>query len=1072
MEGQARGGFWRSRDALTLAVLVCPLGSAESLSAQRFDESLLSALEWTNIGPPRGGRSQAVTGSAARPLEYYFGATGGGLWKTTDAGQTWDPVTDGQINSSSVGAVAVCEADPDIVYIGTGETELRGNVQQGDGLYKSTDAGETWRHIGLAEGQNFSRVRIHPENCDIAWAAALGKHSKANPERGIYKTTDGGESWRLVLNRPGNGWTGGVDLSLDPGNPDLMYASLWESWRMSWGLSSGGVGSGLFRSADGGESWEELTRNKEGLPDGIIGKIGVAISPVNPNRVWALIEHEEGGVFRTDDGGESWTRVNDDRNLRQRAFYYSRIYADPVDENTVFALNTRLYKSTDGGETFSDTIAVPHGDNHDLWLAPDDPSRMANANDGGANVSVNGGETWTDQDFSTAQFYRVITTAHEPYHICGAQQDNSTACVPSRGWGHLSAAGPYFYSVGGCESGYIAPDPVNTDIYYAGCYGGSLSRFDRSTGQRRQINVWPENPMGQSSEDLRERVQWTYPIVFDHHDSGVLYTGTQRVWKTTNEGQSWEPISPDLTRADPTTIGPSGGPITRDQTGVETYATVFALAPSYHDPNVIWAGSDDGYVHVTRDGGGSWTNVTPPDAPDFVRINTIEASPTTPGKAYVAGIRYLVDDDRAPYVWRTEDYGQSWTKIVDGIPQDDFVRAVREDPTRSGLLYAASQRGVYVSWDDGVRWQSLALNLPVVEVSDLVVEDNDLVIATHGRSFWVLRDIGPIRQLTDRIASEPNHLYTPRDPVRSVDPGVIVYYTLAEDTDSVTIEFLDESGEVVRSFAAAAPEEDDEDSDEDQRDDEDPDEEQRDDVDSDEDQRDAESQPQGPPDTSGPTPTVKPGLNRFVWNLRYEGFTDFEGRIFWAAGNNGPVAPPDEFRVRLTVDGRTQTQAFRVRIDPRLDGQVTPEALRERFGLALEIRDRVSEANEAVIRIREIRTQIEDRIEASEDVELRSFGTYMKNRLGRVEEEVYQVRNQSSQDPLNFPIKLNNKLGSLLGIVESAEARPTRQSYEVFDLLSEQLDRELEQLTLIIEQDLPQLNELLRSLGLEEIDER
>lgn len=1085
MNGHQRGGS-RLRDPLALApatfasapatfatvAVACLLGSADALAAhaltQQYDESLLSALEWTNIGPPRGGRSQAVVGSASRPLEYYFGATGGGLWKTTDSGQTWAPVTDGQINSSSVGAVAVCEADPDIVYIGTGETQLRGNVQQGDGLYKSIDGGETWEHIGLSEGQNFSRIRIHPQNCDVAWTAALGKHSKANAERGIYKTTDGGETWRLVLNRLDNAWTGGVDLSIDPRNPDLMYASLWESWRMSWGLSSGGMGSGLFRSTDGGESWEELTRNKEGLPDGIIGKIGVAISPANPDRVWALIEHEEGGVFRTDDGGESWTRVNEERMLRQRAFYYSRVYADPLDENIVYALNTRVYRSTDGGETFADTIAVPHGDNHDLWLAPDDPSRMANANDGGANVSVNGGDTWTDQDFATAQFYRVITTAHEPYHICGAQQDNSTACVPSRGWGHLSAAGPYFYSVGGCESGYIAPDPVNSDIFYAGCYGGSLSRFDRSTGQRRQINVWPENPMGQSAEDLRERVQWTYPIVFDHHDPGVLYTGTQRVWKTTDEGQSWERISPDLTRADPMTIGPSGGPITRDQTGVETYATVFALAPSYHDPDVIWAGSDDGYVHVTRDGGGSWTNVTPSDAPDFIRINTIEASPTTPGKAYVAGIRYLVDDDRAPYVWRTEDYGQSWTKIVDGIPEDDFVRAVREDPTRPGLLYAASQRTVYVSWDDGGRWQSLGLNLPVVEVSDLVVEDNDLVIATHGRSFWVLRDIGPIRQITDRVASRPTHLFTPRDPVRSVDPGVTVYYTLAEDADSVTIEFLDESGAVVRSFAAAATEEENDDGDEDA------------DRDSDlepdassgphEEEQEAEAQPQGPPGSSGPTPSVTPGLNRFVWNLRYEGATDFEGRIFWAAGNSGPVAAPDEYRVRLTVDGQTQTQVFRVRIDPRLDGQVTPGALRERFELALQIRDRLSEANEAVIRIRDIKTQIDDRMESSEDVELSSLGVDVKSSLGTIEEAIYQVRNRSSQDPLNFPIKLNNKLGSLLSIVESAEARPTLQAYEVFEMLSGQLDSELERLAVIIERDLGSLNELLPVLGLEQID--
>jgi photosystem II stability/assembly factor-like uncharacterized protein len=1027
-----------------LAALALPQG--EPLHAQTFDEGLYDGLRWTNLGPARGGRSTGVAGSVARPMEYYFGATGGGLWKTTDGGQNWGPVTDGKIGSSSVGAVAVCEADPDVVYIGTGETQLRGNIQQGDGVYKSTDAGETWEHIGLRESQNIARVRVHPEDCDQVWVAAMGKHSLANPERGIYKSTDGGESWRLVLNRPGNEWTGGVDISFDPANPDLMYAALWEAWRKSWGMSSGGEGSGLFKSTDGGESWDELTNGRPGLPSGIIGKIGVAVSPANPDRVWAIIEHNEGGVFRTGDGGETWTHVNDERKLRQRAFYYTRIYADPMDENVVYAVNTSMYRSDDGGETFPRRFRVPHGDNHDLWIAPDDPTRMINSNDGGGNVSFNGGDTWTDQDYMTSQFYRVITTEHEPYHVCGSQQDNSTACVPSDGWDFLSAGDQLFYSVGGCESGYIAPNPIDTDVFYAGCYGGSLSRFDRGNGAERSINVWPENPMGQSSEDLVERVQWTFPIVFDRHDPSIVYTGTQKVWRTRDQGASWEQMSGDLSRNDPMTVGPSGGPITKDQTGVETYATVFAIAQSHHDPDVMWVGSDDGYVHVTGNATSenpSWTNVTPPDAPDFVRINTIEASPNTPGKAYVSGIRYLVDDDRSPYVWKTEDYGESWTKIVDGIPEDDFVRAVREDPVRPGMLYAASERTVYVSWNDGESWQPLTLNLPVVQVSDLVVEDHDLVIGTHGRSFWVLRNIDPLRQLDERVAAAEFHLFQPRPARRSLDRGVELYYTLRDDAETIRIEFLDEGGNLIRAFMASIDQEVEE-------------------------AEDEEGWGRG---SRGDTrPSLEAGMNRFVWDLRHDAWTDFDGRIFWAAGRTGPMSVPGTYTVNMVVDGASQTRSFEVGIDPRLEGTVFQEDLQERFDLAIRIRDRVSAANEAVMRIRDVKGQIDDRFEESENVELRSLGTSVKNRLGTVEEEVYQVRNQSNQDPLNFPIKLNNKLAALLGQVESGEFAPTRQQYEVFEYLDGLLQQELDQLTIIFQQDLSQLNELLRELGLDPID--
>jgi photosystem II stability/assembly factor-like uncharacterized protein len=1027
-----------------LAVAVTAL-VATPLAAQ-YDTTLYGALRWQNVGPDRGGRSQAVAGSDARPLEYYFGATGGGLWKTTDAGQTWAPVTDGQIGSSSVGAVQVCEADPDVVYVGMGETELRGNIMQGDGVYKSTDGGKTWRHVGLAATQAVARIRIHPTDCNTAWVAAFGVHAAPSAERGVFKTTNGGETWRKVLYR--NDRTGAIDLSVDPGNPAVMYAALWEAWRRSWGMSSGGSGSGLFKSTDFGETWTEITRN-EGLPkEGVIGKIGVAVSPAAPWRVWALVEHADGGVFRSDDGGATWKRTNEERRLRQRAFYYSRIYADPKNADVVYALNTGLYRSTDGGETFSG-IRVPHGDNHDLWIAPEDPDRMINANDGGGNVSFNGGRTWTEQDYPTAQFYRVITTNHEPYFICGAQQDNSTACVPSKGWGHRASqgggSGNFYFAPGGGESGYIANSAADPDIFYAGSYGGYLTRFDYRTGQERAVNIWPDNPMGESAKDIRERFQWTFPIVFSHHNPNVLYAASQHVWRTTNGGQSWERISPDLTRHAGETMGPSGGPITKDQTGVETYATVFAVAPSYHDPEVIWAGSDDGYVHVTRDGGATWQNVTPPDAPSFVRINTIEASPTTPGKAYVAGIRYLVDNDRAPYVWKTEDYGRSWTKIVTGIPDDDLVRAVREDRRRPGLLFAGSERTVYVSWDDGGHWQPLTLNLPNTQVSDLQVTDDDLVIATHGRSFWVLYGIAPLRQLTSDVAAAAVHLFDPVDPLRGLDYGVQVVYYLRDAADSLSLEFSDAAGTVIQTFSAAkdetgaagGAEEDDEES--------------------------FFSRAQ-------PKPSLDAGSHTFTWNLRYPGYTDFKGRIFWAAGNFGPVAVPGRYRVRLRTGDVDQTREFEIGLDPRLRGQVTTEQLQERFDLALRIRDRVSAANDAVIRIRELKTAIDARLEQTDDRGIARQAETVKTRLGAVEEEIYQVRNQSSQDPLNFPIKLNNKLAALMGVVESAEAPPTAQSYEVFDYLSGKLQEQLDRLEAVVSADLARLNELLTSKGLEAVE--
>jgi photosystem II stability/assembly factor-like uncharacterized protein len=1030
--------------ATTLALIL--LAVAEDVGAQQFDSSLYGTLEWTNLGPQRGGRSTAVAGSDARPNEYYFGAAGGGLWKTTDGGQTWRPVTDGQIHSSSVGAVAVCAADPDVVFIGMGETELRGNIMQGDGVYRSTDGGKTWTHMGLDATQSIAKIRIHPQNCDVAWVAALGVHSEPSPDRGVFKTTDGGTTWQKVLFKSDK--AGAIDLALDPNDPDVMYASIWEAWRKSWGMSSGGPDSGLWKSTDGGEHWTDITSTLGLDPPRPIGKIGLAVSGANSNRVWALVEHEpEGGVYRSDDAGRTWERMNDSRDLRQRAFYYTRIYADPEDENVVYALNTGAYKSTDGGKTFPIRLRPPHGDNHDLWIAPGDPHRMINGNDGGANVSVNGGQTWTDQDFPTAQFYRVTTTKHVPYYICGAQQDNSTVCLPSGGWSFLSANDNYFYDVGGGESGYIASDPRNPDVYYAGSYGGDLSRLDHATGLVRSVNIWPDNPMGWSSIDIQERSQWTFPIVFDRHDPGILYASTQKVWRTTDEGQHWDSISPDLTRHDPSTMGPSGGPITKDQTGVETYATVFTIEPSFMDANVIWAGSDDGYVSVTRnarDPHPTWQNVTPEDAPDFVRINTIAASPHTAGKAYVAGIRYLVDNDRRPYVWKTADYGRTWTKIVTGIPEDDFVRAVREDPVRAGLLYAASEHTVYVSWDDGAHWQPIGMNLPDVQVSDLVVEAHDLVIATHGRAFWVMRDMDLLRQLNPDVAAASSWLFQPRTVVQGFDNTASFDYYLKDAAQKVTFDILDASGRVLGSYQSVEGDE-------------------------------TPTEPQGGGfgrfGGGNPHPSKTKGSHRFSWNMRLDGWTDFEGRIFWAAGPIGPEVVPGRYQVRMTVDGTPQSRDFEVEINPRSAAAgVTVADLQARLDLATRIRDRVTAANEAVLKIRSIKSQVDDRLSKSDDGELKTLGGTVKDRLSGVESEIYQVKNRSGQDPLNYPIRLNNKLAALMNLVEGSDAKPTDQSYQVFDRLSGQLGTELEQMNLVFTQDVARLNQLLRELGLDPID--
>lgn len=972
-----------------------------------------NGMKYRNVGPARGGRSLAIAGSTSRKNEYYFGAVGGGLWKTTDGGLTWKPVTDGQIQSSSVGAIGISASNPDVIYIGMGESEFRGNIMQGDGIYKSVDAGKTWKNVGLNNSQTISRVRVHPTNPDIVYAAVLGHAFGPNEERGVFKTTDGGATWKKILYKGDK--AGAEDLILDPNNPKVIYASIWEVYRNPWKMWGGGGASGLFKSADGGDTWTELTK-KPGMPQAPVGKIGVTVSPVDSKRLWAVVEAKDGGVFRSDDAGKTWKQTNAERKLIQRAFYYNRIYADPKDKEGVYVLNVGFFKSSDGGVKFNKSFKVPHGDNHDLWIDPNDPMRMAQANDGGGTISVNGGQTWTDEDFPTAQLYHIMATNDFPYQLAGAQQDNSTIVVPSEGWNHMVARTnsnksiPYSYAVGGGESGYIAQDPKNPDIFYAGSYSNMLTRINRVTGERREVQPYPRYFMGEAAKTLPERVHWTYPIVFSPVDSNRLYVCSQHVWVTSNEGQTWEKISPDLTYADTATMGESGGAITRDMSGPELYSTVYALAPSYHDVNTIWAGSDDGLIHITRNHGKSWENITPPGLPKHSRISIIDASRHKAGTAYVAVKRYQMND-REPYIFKTDDYGATWKKIVNGIPAGDFVHAIREDIIKPGLLYAGTEHGILVSYDDGEYWNPIQLNLPNTQVSDIVVTEKDLAIATHGRSMYVLDDISPLREFKPEVVEKPLHLFKPYYAVRKAQNAVFAYY-LNKDAERLKIEILDLQGKVIHSFEGEKPK-----------------------------KKTGDSEGDGDDEEftvpAAKAPTMAKGLNVFNWDLRYPGAKVFKGMILWSARpQNGPIAPPGQYQVRISILGQTMIESFEVRIDPRIK-DVTVEDLQEQFKLATKIRDETSKANEAVIKIRDIKERMKKA--GFKDQSLIA-------RLNKIEETLYQVKNQSNQDPLNFPIKLNNKMGALQRIVESGEAKPTDDSYKVFDELSSEISKQVEDL--------------------------
>jgi len=1071
-----------------------------SASAGDIDPAVLKAFQWRSIGPLRGGRSIAVSGVKGRPREAYFGATGGGLWKTTNGGGTWTPVTDGQIKSASVGAVAVSESNPDIVFIGMGESCIRGNIMPGDGVYKSIDAGKTWTHVGFGDSDAIAKIRIHPTNPNIVFVADFGKYGVASDERGVFKSADGGKTWKKVLFKDNK--TGAADVAIDRRNPNVIYAGLWEAYRIEYQMSSGGPGSGLYKSTDGGETWREMTRNP-GLPSGLFGKISVAVSGADSNRVYALIENENGGLFSSDDAGATWKLVNAGRNIRQRAFYYTHLFADPNNKDTVYMLNTSAFRSIDGGKTLTNIGQGTHGDHHDFWIDPDDSSHVMDGNDGGGAITYNVAATppvWSGQEFATAQMYHVITTRHAPYHVCGAQQDNSTLCVGSntqigRGGGGGGGRGNVVtpYEAGGGEPGYIAPDPRDPDIFYSGANNGSfLTRLNRRTGETREVGPYPRFFSGEPSSALVERWQWTYPIVFSPVDPTILYTSSQHVWKTTNGGQTWDKISGDLTRHDPKTMTESGGPITHDMNSPEVYATVFSLAPGKTEVNVLWAGSDDGVVSVTRDGGKNWATVTPPGMPEFGRVSQIDASSFDAGTAYVAVKKPLLNDF-SPYLFRTHDFGRTWTKIVDGIPAKDYTHVVREDPVRRGMLYAGTQHGVYLSTDDGDHWRSLSLNLPDTPVHDIWVEGNDVVITAHGRSFYILDDVGPLRQYGNEVTSAGDvFLFKPTDAIRSATASTITYW-LKKAPQKMTLDIVDGKGQIVRSINGAVPPAEGRGG------------------------RGRGDQPAGRPSTgSGQAPStsagqaavgapattteaatttppaepgapppddeegggrgrpqtanMSPGVQRFNWDLQSQPVVSFPGMVLWGATTNGPTVLPGAYQARLTVDGKTLSQPFTVKKHPWR--QVSDADLQEQFELASRIRDKVNEANNAVINIRRIKRELADRVDKSKNADVKAIAEQLQKELTAVEEDMYQVRNQSNQDPLNFPIKTNNRLASLLRVIESGDGKPLGNVEPIFNDLQAELKAETERLQRALTTFLPRLNQQVQRLGLQPISER
>jgi photosystem II stability/assembly factor-like uncharacterized protein len=1015
-----------------------------TVSGQTLDENALKGIKWRQIGPFRGGRALAVTGVAGDPETYYFGAVAGGVWKTANGGLTWTPMTD-KTGIMSVGAIAVAPSDSNVIYVGTGESCIRGDISYGDGMYKSVDGGKTWTHIGLEDSEHIARIAVHPHNPDIVYVAALGHAYGSNETRGVFKSSDGGKTWQKILFRDNK--TGAIDLVFDPNNPHILFAALWEAQRTPWSLTSGGLGSGLYRSGDDGATWKRLEGH--GLPSGTLGRIGVSVSGADGNWVYAIIEAEKGGIYRSEDAGESWQLINPDHRFTQRAWYFHHIFADPKSADTVYVLNTGVSRSNDGGKSF-EFIRAPHGDNHGLWIDPTHPQWMIVGNDGGASVSHDAGKSWTTQyNQPTAQFYHVAADNAVPYRIYGAQQDNSTVAITSRS-DDFAIDRPDWYDVGGGESGYVVPDPRNPEFVYAGSYDGLITRFDKKSGQVQDISSWPLNPMGAGAAELKHRFQWTAPILSSPNDPAVLYHGGEAVFKTSDRGMTWTAISGDLTRNDKSKQRSSGGPLTQDNTSVEYYDTVFALAESPVEKGMIWAGTDDGLVQVTRDGGQHWVNVTAKEFGEWSLVSIIEASPHAAGSAYVAIDRHRLDDHR-PYLFKTADFGKSWTKITTGLPDKSCVHTVREDPKRKGLLFAGTEHGVFVSFDDGAHWRSLKLNLPATPVHDLMVKNDDLILATHGRSFWILDGISALRQMESATASEEVYLYQPSVTIRYRGAGftlpatvpvganpatgvVIDYFLKSAPKEGITLEILDAKGAVVRKYSSKKVSE----------------------GTSPDDEESGISRP-------GEALPAEAGLNRFVWDMRSEAPARVPGAVSWGGRPIGPLVVPGTYSLKLTAGGKNYTAHAEIQKDPRV--ATTQADLEKQNELARRIRDRVNAGHEAVNQIRSVRGQLEDlkkRLggDANAKPVLESSDA-LKKKIDAAEEKIIQPKSKSGEDPLNYPIQVVDQLMALQETVESADTVPTAACYTVFEELNPRLEAQLKAWQEIEAKDLASFNALM-----------
>ena len=1020
---------------LPIAVLVTLLAAAPRAqeSPGPVPSLLFETLDWRLLGPFRGGRCAAVTGVIGERDTYWFGSTGGGVWKSTDGGKTWQNKSDGTFGGS-IGAVAVAPSNAQIVYVGTGEKTWRGNVSSGDGMWKSVDAGATWTFAGLPDSRHISRVRVHPQNPDLVYAAVMGHVSGPNEERGVYRSKDGGASWQRVLFT--NAHAGAVDLCLSPDDPNTLYATTWRAIRTPWSFESGGDGSGLWKSVDGGDTWAPL-HDKPGMPKGTLGISGITASPAQPKRVYAQIEAAEGGLFRSEDSGLSWTRINEERNLRQRAWYYTRVFADPKHADTVYVLNVGFHKSTDGGKTFT-AISVPHGDNHDLWIDPADPARMIEGNDGGACVSTDGGASWTAEDNQpTAQFYRVTTDDGAPYRVYGAQQDNSTVRIRHRSGGAGIDRGDW-ETTAGFESGWLAPKPGEPEVVFGGNYGGMLVRLDHRTGLNRRVDVWPDNPMGAGVEAMRYRFQWNFPILWSKHDKNVLYAGSQVLFASRDEGQSWQALSGDLTRNDLTKMGSSGGPITQDNTGVEYYGTIFTVDEG-RQPGVIWCGSDDGFVQVTKDSGKTWTNVTPPGAPEWLQINCIAANPHRDGGCYVAGTRYKLDDFR-PYLYATDDFGVTWREITGGLDVTWFTRCIRADPVVPGLLYCGTERTVWMSFDDGRRWQRLQRNLPQVPITDLVVRGDALIAATQGRSFWSFDGLAHLRTLRPDQAQAPLHVFPPvavvqgggddaevagrgRNPAKDLQVRFLLGAATDGPLDRLAIAVKDPDGVVVCNRASDAEKDDEK-------------------------------------------CKIEHGMNcvRLTWTTKDAKILD--GMILWNGRSRAPRIPPGDYSITVKYGELQQVAVGTIRPDPR--SSATVAELQARYRLVRDGNALVTEAHQAIEAIRSLRTQMQavcERAEGDGKSRLEAAKKVADEALTPIEEALYQTKSKSSQDPLNFPIKLTDKLLGVLSAVEGAEFGPTAGQTEVAATLSVAIRQALTGLQAVRTEQLAAFNKLANELA-------